>query len=264
MTSTFLNSTKHIGYIRFLSRGREGGAVRGRVRVRPFPESGIINFGFMLLEEDWRGLEVDDMSSSDMVDMFVSLNDNMVDSVFPEKEIQVGPGDLPYFTEELRQIKRQRLRAYDRHGGKRIQYLRLKQRFDQILQREARKYIKKTETEVFEGRRGSGYKAIRKSGNQQSGQTCNKSQVSIQAYIEEGLSPQQAANRLAIYFSAISQTVDPLDEGKFPPALRQALQEGRATYAKPELTQHQVYCKILGVTKPKSSVRGDVPRVLLN
>ena len=79
---------------------REGGAVRERVRVRPFPESGIINFGFRLLEEDWRGLEVDDMSSSDMVDMFVSLNDNMVDSVFPEKEIQVGPGDLPYFTEE--------------------------------------------------------------------------------------------------------------------------------------------------------------------
>ena len=115
---------------------------------------------------------------------------------------------------------------------------------------------------MFEGKRGSGYKAIRKLGKQP-GQSWNNPQVSIQTYAEEGLSPQQAANRLANYFSAISQTVDPLDESQFPPALRLALQEGRVSNAKPELTQHQVYCKILRVTKPKSSVPGDVPRILL-
>ena len=86
---------------------REGGAVREKVKVRPFPESGILNFGFCLMDEDWSSLE-DDMSSADMVDMFVNINKRMVDSVFPEKEIQVGPGDLPYFTEELRHLKRQR------------------------------------------------------------------------------------------------------------------------------------------------------------
>ena len=68
---------------------REGGAVREKVRVRPFPESGILNFGFGLMEEDWSALE-DDMSSADMVDMFVTINKRMVDSVFPEKEIQVA------------------------------------------------------------------------------------------------------------------------------------------------------------------------------
>ena len=126
---------------------REGGAVREKVRVRPFPESGIISFGFSLIEEDWSGMVEDDMSSADMVDKFVSLNDNMVDSMFPEKEIQVGPGDLPYFTEELRQLKRQRLRAYTMHGGKSIRYTRLKQRFDHMLEREATKYIRKIETD---------------------------------------------------------------------------------------------------------------------
>ena len=64
-----------------------------------------------------------------------------------------------------------------------------------MLEREAKKYIKKIETEVFEGKRGSGYKAIRKLGNQP-GQSCNNPQVSIQAYIEEGLTHLQAANRL--------------------------------------------------------------------
>ena len=91
----------------------------------------------------------------------------------------------------------------------------------------------------------------------------HKPEVRIQSYIEAGLTAQQAANKLASYFSAISQTVDPLDQSQFPPALRQVVDEGR-TGAKPVLTQQQVYCKIMRVTKPKSSVKGDVQRVLLN
>ena len=57
--------------------------------------------------------------------------------------------------------------------------------------------------------------------------------------------------------------MDPLHESQFPAALRQVLDEGR-NGTKPRLTQHQVYCKIMRVTNPKSSVKGDVPRVLLN
>ena len=241
---------------------REGGAVREKVKVRPFPDSGVKNFGFCLMEEDWSALE-DDMSSADMVDTFVNINEKMVNKVFPEKEIQVGPGDLPYFTEELRHLKRQRLRAYNAHGGKSDQYLRLKSRFDEVLKREASKYIQKIESEVIEGKRGSGYKAIRKLGNRP-GESWHNQEVRIQSYIEEGLTPLQAANELANFFSSISQSVDPLDESQFPPALRQALVEGRTGYRKPIFTQHQVYRKMLRVTKPKSSVWGDVPRVLLN
>jgi hypothetical protein len=143
-----------------------------------------------------------------MVDMFVNINEMMVDQVFPEKEIQVGPGDLPYFTEELRHIKRQRLRAYNAHGGKSPQYLRLKVKFEQVLKREANTYIQKIEQEVREGKRGSGYSAIRKLGNQP-GTSWHRPEVKIQSYIEDGLTSQQAADRLANFFSAISQTVDP-------------------------------------------------------
>ena len=239
---------------------REGGVVRERVRVRPFPESEIARFGITLMNEGWGALE-DNMTSSDMVDCFVRLSEKMVDSSFPEKEIQVGPGDLPYFTEELRHLKRQRLRAYNAHGGKSVQYKRLKLKFEQTLKHEARKYVQKVEKEVIEGKRGSGYKAIRKLGNQP-GESWHNSEVKIQSYIEAGLTPNQAANKLANYFSAISQSVDPLDESQFPPALRQALEVGRAGN-KPILTQHQVYRKIMRVTKPRSSVKGDVPMVLI-
>ena len=58
--------------------------------------------------------------------------------------------------------------------------------------------------------------------------------------------------------------MEPLDKTQFPPGLREALEEGRTYSNKPVLTQHEVYCKIFRVTKPKSSVEGDVPKVLLN
>ena len=58
-------------------------------------------------------------------------------------------------------------------------------------------------------------------------------------------------------------TVDPLDLEKFHPALRLALEEGKSRKAKLILEQHQVYTKMKHVTKPKSSVAGDIPRKLI-
>ena len=134
----------------------------------------------------------------------------------------------------------------------------MKSRFEQILKREANKYVQKIESEVTEGKRGSGYKAIRKLGNRP-GESWHNQEVRIQSYIEEGLTPLQAANKLASFFSAISQTVDPLDESQFPPALRQVLVEGRTGSTKPIFTQHQVYCKILSY-KTKIFCPGRCPK----
>ena len=56
--------------------------------------------------------------------------------------------------------------------------------------------------------------------------------------------------------------MDPLDESQFFPALRLALEEGRSG-TKPVLSQHNVYRKIMKVTKSNSSVPGDVPIPLM-
>jgi hypothetical protein len=45
----------------------------------------------------------------------------------------MGSKDLPYFTEELRQLEKQRLRAYTEHGGKSVQYTRLKTQLSEKL-----------------------------------------------------------------------------------------------------------------------------------
>ena len=239
---------------------KEGGALRDKISVRRFPQSKIDQFGLVLLANDWHHLE-DSMDATSLVDAFVNHHNNLVDLTFPLKQVQVGPDEKPYFNEELRHLKRRRQRSYTIHGRRSRQYLQLKQRFKDKLMREAKKYSAKIENEVNEGKRGSGYKAIRKLGNGPR-EAWGRTDIIVQSYVEQQLSPLQAANKLADHFSLISQSVDPLDESMFHPALKAALGEGRSG-PKPKLSQHEVYMKIMKVTKPNSSVFGDIPTSLL-
>ena len=90
----------------------------------------------------------------------------------------------------------------------------------------------------------------------------NQPQVNVLSYMEQNLTPKEAAEKLGEYFSAISQTFQPLDRSQFSPALKLTLEEAN-TGPKPVLSQHDVYRKIKRVSKPNSSVSGDIPQQLL-
>ena len=79
------------------------------------------------------------------------------------KSIQISGKDQPWFTEELRALKRSRLREYTRHG-KSKKYTELKSKFDKKFEAEFKKYQTKIELEVTEGKRGSAYSALKKLG----------------------------------------------------------------------------------------------------
>ena len=146
--------------------------------------------------------------------------------------------------------------------GKSFSYNQANQEFEQKLKNEAKKYQTRIVNEVKDGKRGSGYSAIRKLGDGPN-QWDKKKEFSIPAYVEQGLTPEEAANKLAEHFAAISQTVEPLEEKNFHPMLREAIEEGRKSQNKPVITQHDVYRKLLKIKKPNSSVPGDIPRVLV-
>ena len=238
----------------------EGGKIREKIVLRRFPESKIIDFGIALAQEDWRVIR-DEMNVDEMVNAFVGHNKVMVDRFFQEKVVQVGPEEKPFFTEELRSLKRRRQRAYAKYGRRSAKYSNLKKTFDQKLKHEARKYVSKVQKEIKEGKRGSGYKTIRKLGNRP-GESWTNQVVTLPTYVEQNLSHMEVANKLAQHFSVISQSVDPLDIGKFHPALKTTLQEG-ISGPKPTISQHEVYRNIIKVRKPNSSVSGDIPRPLI-
>jgi hypothetical protein len=238
-----------------------GGSRRERISVRPFPESGLARHGVALLEEEWPGMAEAGTSTKKVV-AFEERIQELLDRDFPSKMVSVGPDDLPYFTEELRSLKRRRQRAYTAQGPRGPRYLRLKEEFVRGLEAASLKYQKRIEDEVKEGKRGSGYAAIRKLGNRP-GEGGGSQGFSLPAHVVAQLSPRQSAERLADHFSSISQAVDPLDESLLCPVLRQALEDGRATQDRPVLDRHQVYRRMGKLSKPKSAVPGDVPRQLI-
>ena len=230
------------------------------ILVRRMPDSQVSDFGQKLVQEKWRCLE-DGASTEELVEAFQAATTRLIDQHFPMKQVTIIEGDLPYFTEELRELRRTRDRSYQR-CGKGQTYIEIQEMFQWKLKNEASKYRNKIINDVSEGKRGSGYKAIRKLG-EGSADRDQRREFTIPSYVAEGLSPQQAADRLASHFSAISQTVPPLDVSKFHPALRQAINHGRTTGDKPTLTQHDVYRKLIKIKKPNSAVEGDIPRKLI-
>ena len=165
--------------------------------MRRMPDSLVAEFGQRLAAMDWNFL-VDGLSADRMVEEFEFAAARLVEETFPQKEVVIIEGYQPYFTEELRQMRRQRNRAYQR-AGKSPTYSSLQKKFNDKLKCEANKYKQKILTEVKMGQRGSGYAALRKLGENQTNMDQRK-ELQIPAYSEEGLGPQEAAERLARHF----------------------------------------------------------------
>ena len=199
------------------------------------------------------------MTSTELVEVFEKYSSGLVDQFFPEKEVLISDKDKPYMTEELRLLRRQRQRVYAK-WGKTDRYFNLQSLFDQKLKQEAEKYRIKIDTEVSEGKRGNSYSALRKLDY--GTQNCKQS-FSLPNYEEEELSPAQSAERLASYFSSISQEFEPINSDEFPPWIKEKLNYGKLDSSKPILEEWQVYLKLKHSKKANSLVPGDLPVKLI-
>ena len=91
--------------------------------IRPMPDSLILNFQQKLATLDFHAI-FQDLSVDEMISQLDSVSTELVESTFPEKRITINEYDQPWFNEQLRSLKRQRLREYNLHG-KTNKYLEL-------------------------------------------------------------------------------------------------------------------------------------------
>ena len=73
------------------------------------------------------------------------------------------------------------------------------------------------------------------------------------------MSPIQSAERLADYFSEISQEFSPICKDDFPPWIKDKLHRGITDKSKPVLEEWQVFKKLQKSKKPNSLIPGDLP-----
>ena len=226
-----------------------------KVKVRPLPDTLMRQFGNIIVDQSWSFL-APNMSSTQMVAAFEKHSSSLIENIFPEKTVTISEWDKPYMTEELKLLRRKRQRTY-RKGGRSAKYLDLKHKFDQKLKVEAEKYRQKIISEVQEGKRSNSYAALRKleTGNN----VGKKSNFTLPSHAEEELTPAQSAERLAEYFSLISQEFEPICVENFPPSIKAKLDKGKNDVAKPVLEDWQVFAKLSKAKKPNSLVPGDLP-----
>ena len=226
-----------------------------KIDVRPMPESLMMKFGQKLANEDWAMLS-SELSSTEMVSKFEDYTSVLVNEVFPQKTVSISDHDKPYMTEELKLLRRQRQRIY-RKKGRNPEYLSLKAKFDQKLKSEAMKYEERIKNEVIEGNRSSSYSALRKLGG--GGKETGYRSFILPSHAEDGLSYQQSADRLAVYFSKISQEFQPISVKNLPPKVQLKIQNSESDRTKPVLEDWQVFDKLRKSKKPNSTVPGDLP-----
>ena len=79
----------------------------------------------------------------------------------------------------------------------------------------------------------------------------------------EGLSSHEVADRIAEHFSQISREFPPLDSETLPDRVKQKLANPEEKSKIPLIYEHETYENILAANKPKSGVKGDLPRKLI-
>ena len=99
-----------------------------------------MSFGEKLKEEKFDFPK--NVNVAEVVQDFQDKMQRMVENTFPEKQITINSDDKPYFTENLRLLKRQRQREYYKHGRSE-KYKKMKIDFDEKLCNEKMKYIQK-------------------------------------------------------------------------------------------------------------------------
>ena len=108
-------------------------------KFRPLPQSGIQNFGQWVTTIDWQFLREND-DPNVQVEHFQKLLLDELDIFFPEKEVKISNGDLPFMTMELKLLDRQKKREYRKHK-KSEKYLTLQSKYQVLFNNTSRSYF---------------------------------------------------------------------------------------------------------------------------
>ena len=223
--------------------------------IRPLPASLIEVFKTKLASQDFESLK--HLQIDHMVEAYQNKMNTLLSEIFPLKTITISDQDKPWFNEQLRQIKRQRLREYEKHGLSN-KYWSIVDSFEKLFKTERAKYFEKIRDEVTNGERGSIYPILKRLSHRPGDPPLSGFLLPDHAQ----LSHTQAAEIIATHFSSISQEYTPLDVSCLPPNIRAWLTLSEQTLL-PRLSVRDVEKKISKAKKPNGLVEGDLPKKLV-
>ena len=225
--------------------------------VRPFPESGISEFGRWVQFENFSCLDASD-SPTEMVDAFENIVAAKVDEIFPLKEIKIYHGDKEFMTPMLRKLRRQKSREY-RRKKKSKKFIELQEKFCQLREENSKEYVKKIE-ELKECNLGQFFRKIKTVGARQG--ECSETSFSLSSHVELNLDPESAAEKIAEHFSSISKEYPPIEEQKLPQRVEEKLFHPDVATKSPKIEDFEAYGMLKKRKLKSTTVPGDIPMKL--
>ena len=231
---------------------------------RPLPDSGVREFGKLIVEEDWASVREED-SAGVQEEALQDILTRYLDKAAPTKTVRLGPQDKPFLTKELKILDRRRKREYTKNG-KSQKYLDISDSYCRKLKLAGKQFLKKNVDSLMAAEPGQAYKVLKRMGAQP-GENSEDGSFELPEYVSLGLSAAQSADRLAQAFADISQEFPPLKPENLPSRTQRLLKGELNPFCKinestPFISRQMVEEKISQAKATKGGVPGDLPTKL--
>jgi hypothetical protein len=138
---------------------------------RPITTSSLNNIGQVFVEESWQFMDPS-LPPTSLTELFEYYTGEILNIFCPTKVCYSRPNESPWVTEDMKNVKRQILREYEKKG-KAVKYFALKYSYDEKLRSGVQKYRAKLQDDILSGNRNSSYAALRKLGVRSGDVTAN-------------------------------------------------------------------------------------------
>ena len=227
---------------------------------QPFPDSGLRQFGGWLRSVRWEGELTWDLSPTKQALKMENMLNDRVDYQFPKKSCRVSNDDKQFINSEIKKLHKYVKKEY-KLKGKSQKYKVLKSAYDEKYLKAAAAFLKSNVRDMMAEAPGKAYLAIKRMGARP-GECDDDGSFILTQHIEDNLTPCQSVERLADYFSAISQEYQPLDIQQLPERVRQKLSAEVNTCDIPIIQEYQVWNMMKSGKKTNSTVPGELPAKL--
>ena len=208
------------------------------VTFRPLPDNCFKQFAQWIIKETFNEIQ-DDLSSNEHAKGLENLLLKNLNKFCPQKTMKFGPQDKAWMNTELKSLSRRKKREREKNG-KSVKYTDLSNEFETKNKIAAEKYLRNSIDTLKESKPGQAYRVLKSMGAQPGDCTDNQT-FSLPNHQAEGLDDQQAAERIADYFAAISNEFSPLDLDLVPDRVRNIL---KSESKPPIISEYECYKKI--------------------
>ena len=196
--------------------------------------------------------------SNTMAEKFREIVDTKINQICPVEEVKISQFEGKTNSLALQRLVRQKKREYEKHGCSK-KFKEIKNKVKERIKKEAEKAIDKLLDKAEE----QGMKWIKEANrlSARPGEDISPS-FTLPNHVDADLTPEESAEKIADFFSKISQEYTPIEEDKSARWMdvKKKLEETGCTH--PTIMEHEIFENMKGA-KITDSVPGDIPAPIL-